>query len=453
MKSLFTAILFAGIILSANCQINILRYNDNFSYLKNDSVTKKGMDKLKYISFLKTKSVSFGGEVREQLQYYRNINFSDVPPTFNRSTAWQLWQRVMLHSNIEWNKTIRLFIQLGSTHRFINPNPLTPEIEQNDLSLHQAFMDYKYNANWMLRLGRQELSYGSHRLITFREGPNTRLTFDGTIIKYVLAKRKVDIFELSPVISKKGIFDDEVFKDRIAGIYATETIKPKALGFDYYFLNFKSDRRQYNFVSGKENRQVVGMRLFSQQPIANYELEVTYQFGKFNDLRIKAYSISVDVNYKFLSKKNAVIGMAGNYVSGDRDREDKQLNAYNLLFSKPQYGLTAPIGATNIITISPYLKINPMKCSNVYIGTNFLWRQSSQDGTYSPSAIEMRPTPQLLFKSSKKRIGTLVNLETNYSLNAHLSFAVDASYFQAGELCKGNRERQRDNLSFIQSKL
>lgn len=436
MNYLFLILFISGSILTASSQINLLRYNDNFVYLKKDSVPKKGLHQLKHIPLTDRSDISFGGEVREQLQHYRHINFGDVPPEFSTSSTWQLMQRVLVHSNIEWNKHTRFFVQLGSTHRFLNRNPFTPEIDQNELSLQQAFVDYRYKTNWIARLGRQELSYGSHRLITFREGPNTRLTFDGAVVKFLSDKRTIDLFVLSPVIAKAGIFDDKVFQDLIAGVYITEKIAPASFNLEYYFLNYVSSRRRYNFIAGKENRQIIGVRLFSNQPLLNYELEATYQSGKFNHLQVSAYSLSGDISYQLNAAKNAVVGVAGNYVSGDRDSKDRKLNTYNLLFSKPQYGLTAPIGATNIATINPYMKMQPTTKLNLYTGVNFIWRQSNQDGTYSPGAIQTRPRQHLLYASKEKQIGTLFLFESSYAVNRNLTFAFDVSGFFAGKYPK-----------------
>lgn len=414
----------------------MLRYNDNFEYLLKDSVSKKGTERLKFMKLHRRSTISIGGELREQLQYYRNINFGDLPPTSGKTTTWQLWQRVMVHANISLSTNFRVFTQFGSTHRFINKNSLIPEIEQNDLSLHQAFIDYKIKSRLLLRIGRQELSYGSHRLITFREGPNTRLSFDGLLLKYISARRKIEVLAISPVISKKGVFDDQTFKDWITGMYISETFVPKWLNADYYATNFYSKRRQYNFIPGKENRQIAGIRFFSDKPILNYELEATHQFGKFNNLHINAFGIAFDINHKLLSPKNMLVGIAGNYVTGDRNNDDGQLNTYNLLFSKPQYGLAAPIGATNMITANPYMKVNPGGNIHIYTGINFMWRQSNQDGIYSPGAIQVRPGPQTLFKSDKNQVGTLWVLETAFMLTKYVTLAVDASYFAAGNYVK-----------------
>lgn len=412
-------------------QVDYLRYNDDFNYLKSDSISRKGTENLKFIPFGNRCNISLGGEVREQLQHYHNANFGDLP-SGTISNTQRLWHRAMAHANIEVGKRMRIFTQLSSTFRFLSVLPATPEIEENHLSLHQLFVDYQYHKNWMIRFGRQEIGYGSHRLITFREGPNTRLTFDAAIVRHSSEKRKLDILVLTPVISKKGALDDETFKDLIAGVYSTEKILPTTLSIDGYFLHFESKIRAYNYQKGTDSRHIAGVRLFSQNSIVNYEMEMTYQFGKFNTQRVKAYGIFADVNFLFIRKAKAVFGIAGNYVSGDKNRDDNLLNTYNPLFSKPQYGLTAPIGISNIVTINPYFKLKPTPKCGIYSGAYFMQLHSTQDGIYTPNGIQARPKPDKLVYSTEKKLGTLLSLETNYSASRHISFAIDVSHFFAG---------------------
>ena len=427
-----SAILLSIASLCADGQINMLRYNDDFSLLKSDTIQKSSFDKIKYIRISGNSNISFGGELREQYQYYQNRNFGDAPSKNTDLRSNQLMQRVMVHANIDLGKKFRLFAQVGTTFRFFNPNGPTPEIDENHLSLHQAFADYKLGANWLIRTGRQELAYGSHRLITFREGPNTRLAFDAVTMKYKNERKKADFLVMSPVISKPGVFDDSTFKDLIFGGYITERLIDKRLLLDYYSMNFLSNRRSYNYISGRENRQSYGIRLFSQNNRLNYEFEGTYQSGKFNDLRIRAYSLSADINYKVDRTSNATVGISGNYASGDKDANDKRLNTYNPLFSKPQYGLAAPIGAANIININPYVSVSPGKRVNVSLGLYLMWRQSNSDGVYSPLGTETRPKLSILTLSKEREIGKLWSLESNYNITRNLILAVDASYFSAG---------------------
>ncbi|MCE3076240.1 alginate export family protein [Chryseobacterium gwangjuense] len=426
--------LFAIEKTSAQNKISLVRYNDDFRSLKNDTIKKK-LDNLKYIKLDNNYFISFGGELREQFQYYDNINFGDVPPTYSDTDVTQLWHRLMVHTDIELGKNFRVFMQLNNTSRFFNDNPAVPEIEENQLSLHQAFAELKLT-NWNFRLGFQEIHFGNHRVITVREGPNTRQSFDGLTVKRKFPNGSLDLFAVSKVISKKYVFDDESMHDGLFGIYGTQYLFNKKIGLDYYVINFQSRDRMYNYQSGFENRNTCGIRLFSNLKTANFELEGAYQTGKFNNLLIEAYNILADVNITVFPSKKGIIGFAANLASGDKNKTDNKLNTYNLLYAKPAYGLAAPIGATNMLSIYPYIKINPVQKLNILAEAFFLARNSNQDGTYSPGMIQNRPKPNSLFNSEKKTLGQYYVLETNYQQDSNLSFALDASYFKVGSYPK-----------------
>lgn len=422
-------------VYGQKAHINNLRYNDDFTHLKIDTL-KTGFNTLKHIVLSEKSNISFGGEIREQYQYFDNINFGDIPPTNKMVSVGQLWHRIMLHSNLELGSKTRVFVQLNSTFRFFNPDPIAPEIDENQLNLHQAFIDYNFTNSWSVRLGRQEMGYGSNRVITFREGPNTRLAFDAAIVKYHTEKRRIDLLAITPVISKQYAFDDQSFKDFVYGVYATEYVIENKLLFDYYILNFKSDRRRYNFIAGNENRQSFGLRVFSQNAKFNYELESSYQLGKFNDLDIRAYNISSDINYKVHGSSQCVLGVVFNYISGDEDRNDNKLNTFNQFFAKPSFGLAAPIGSSNIVNLNPYLRIAPIKKLSIYAGFYLMKRESTQDGTYTPGSGQVRPNPMQNFTSTNRMIGTQYAIETGYQYNEHLFFAIDSAYFVAGDYVK-----------------
>ncbi|MFV5703307.1 alginate export family protein [Flavobacterium sp. XS2P12] len=434
MKNLIFKISLLVIMLASVTQaqnkISIIRYDDDFSLVKKDSV-KKGLDQLKYIPLGKNNFISFGGELREQFQVYNNINFGNVPPTFQDISTHQLWQRIMLHSNIELGNHFRFFVQLNTTLRFLNDNPIVPEIDENQLSLHQAFAELKLT-NWNFRLGHQEMYYGNHRLITVREGPNTRQAFDGLVVKHKFKNGVIDLFAVSKVVSKQYVFDDESMHDGLYGIYGTQYFSNHKMGLDYFVVDFQSKARMYNYQSGFENRYTYGTRLFSNFKRINFEFEGEYQSGKFNNLTIDAYSILADLNFLILPSKKGIIGFVANGASGDKNSSDTKLNTYNLLYAKPAYGLAAPIGATNIISFCPYIKINPVQKLNILAQVFFMARNSDQDGTYSPGMIQNRPKTSMLFSSDKKNLGQFYVLETNFQHTKNVLLSFDASYFAAG---------------------
>ena len=102
MKNIFILVnLF--LFFEGQCQIDMVRYNDNFSMLKNDTL-KKGMAMLKYRKMGDHFYFSFGGELREHFQYVRNQNFGDGLPGAKRTDVAQLWHRIKIHSNLEAGK-------------------------------------------------------------------------------------------------------------------------------------------------------------------------------------------------------------------------------------------------------------------------------------------------------------------------------------------------------------
>lgn len=414
----------------AQNKISFLRYDDDFSLIKKDSL-KKGLDYLKYNAFGNHNYISFGGELREQFQIYSNLNFGDTPPSYQNTSPNQLWHRFMAHINIELGNRFKIFIQLNNTLRFLNDNPIVPEIDENQLSLHQAFAEIRLK-QWKIRLGRQELLYGNSRLITVREGPNTRLTFDGVVIKRTIKNGKIDLLAVSKVISKQNIFDDESLKEGLIGIYGIHYFSSLKIGLDYFAMNLHSKSRAYNYRVGFENRQTFGTRIFANLKKVNFELEGAYQSGTFDNLTIEAYNVLLDLNIVILPSKKGIIGLAANAASGDKDSGDNKLNTYNLLYAKPAYGLAIPIGATNMISIYPYVKINPIQKLNIAAQVFFLARNSNQDGTYSPGMVENRPTPTSLYSSNTKTLGVFCTIESTYQQNKNLSFSFDASYFKAG---------------------
>jgi Alginate export len=255
-----------------------------------------------------------------------------------------------------------------------------------------------------------------------------------------------------PVFQNPKVGDDITFKDRVMGIYATQVAVPQKALIDYYVLHFKGNRIEYNLEAGNELRTSVGARLFSRNPKFNYELEATYQTGSFNDLTINALAIACDVNYLLLSKTKLTMGIAGNYITGDKSATDKQLNTYNLLFSKPSFGLAAPIGASNIININPYIKWRPLPKIELLASVYFLSRQSNKDGIYSPAMGQIRPTrKETLFTSTAKEIGNQYAFEVAYFLNNQWSFFVDGAYFPAGELVKATGKGKA--ITYVSAKM
>ena len=118
-------------------------------------------------------AVSAGSEVRQEYEWFDNEDWGAAIPDGNG--YWL--QRYMLHVDTRLSRRVRLYGELKSgieVGRTGGPRGS----DEDRLDLHQAFVDFSFGPV-TVRIGRQELSFGSQRLVSVRGGPNVRQTFDG----------------------------------------------------------------------------------------------------------------------------------------------------------------------------------------------------------------------------------------------------------------------------------
>src|SRR5438105_4172053 len=182
-----------------------LRYDENYSYLRDPSHPSDYRDAIKFIPLNTSRDwfLTLGGEIRERYEYYHNNLWGRGPQDRNG----YLLQRYMIHADAHLGDNFRFFTQLKSgleEDRNGAPRPT----DRDDFDLHQAFFDvrtpWSQADSLTFRAGRQELAYGSSRLVSIREEPNVRRSFDGLKAILKLDGWQVDAFAVKPVRTKVG---------------------------------------------------------------------------------------------------------------------------------------------------------------------------------------------------------------------------------------------------------
>ena len=133
-------------------------------------------------------SFSAGGEVRQEYEWFDNEEWGAEVPDGNG--YWL--QRYMLHVDARLSRRVRLYGELKSgieVGRAGGPRGS----DEDRLDLHQAFVDVSFGPV-TVRVGRQELAFGSQRLVSVREGPNVRQTFDGGTVVLQRGRWRADGF-------------------------------------------------------------------------------------------------------------------------------------------------------------------------------------------------------------------------------------------------------------------
>jgi hypothetical protein len=414
------------------------RYDEDWSYLREDSKRTDRLDRLKYIPLNGHGwYVSLGGEGRMRYEYFSQFAFGTRPQDSNG----YFLQRYLVHADWHLGKKVRVFTQLQSGIE--NGRNGGPRLTDDDrLELHQAFLDLKFggeNSSVVLRMGRHEMDLGAGRLISSGEGLNVKRSFDGVrlIWKTRMWVTNVQVDKLTSV--KLGLFNDIPNPALTYWGIGTTRSRPKQRGGESVFY-IGLDRKQGIFDQGvgRETRHTFGFRSFGQYPHFDYNLDAFLQLGNFNNRgthnTIRAWAISSDLGYTVgRSVQKPRIGLRADITSGDGNPTDRVLQTFNPLIPGTSYSDTIGlIGAPNSIGLFPNLRMVPKNKLTMTIGSGFFWRESTRDGIYGINVIPLR-SGQL---SRARFVGALPSIRFDCPIQRHWLHTLIVSRFQTGQFLK-----------------
>ena len=409
-----------------------LRYDENYEYLRNVERRTSRLDALKFIPLRADGSsyLSLGGEVRERFELIHHVAWGSGP----RDDDGYLLQRYMLHADLHFGESLRIFTQLKSgleEGREGGPRPT----DRDSIDLHQAFIDWSPSgfstSPLTLRVGRQELAYGSSRLISNRDGPNVRLSFDG--VKVVLRSRgwQVHAFTMRPVRTHAGAWDDDGDQNELLwGVYASAPSEwMRGVNTEFYYLGVHRDQARFDQGSAEERRHSLGARISRRNAGWDYNLEAVYQFGTFGPGNIRAWTLASDWGFQFNERKlKPRLGLKADVTSGDKNRDVPDLQTFNPLFPRGAYfGEPALVGPANHIDIHPSVSLDFGAGFALDLGWDRFWRESAADGIYGPSVNVLRSG----VASSARNVGDQIEAKLDWSINRNLGIGADYAHFFA----------------------
>jgi hypothetical protein len=401
------------------------RYDEDYRYLRDPACRTDFWDPIKYIPLGSDPNtyLSLGGELRERSEYY------STPPFAARGGGGNayLLHRLLLSSDLHITEYFRAFVQLGNELEAGKHAPLSPT-DVDRLDLQQGFADawlpMANDIDPTLRAGRQEMSFGSQRLVSAREPPNVRRSFDGFRVFDTFGNTRVDAFLTRPVQLSQKIFNDEPqHTQAFWGIYSTVSVRPN-FGLDLYYLGFDNEKARFGAVSGGEYRHTLGARLFGTAAGWDWNFESVGQFGSFSGQDIAAWTFASDSGYTLKSLPwTPRLGLKANIASGDDNPNDKTLGTFNPLFPKLGYFSEASLVApSNFFDFQPSLTVAPRDDLSISVGWDVLWRETTHDAVYTEPFTPVSGTAG----HGGRSIGNQVSLDTTWEVDRHIE--VKASY-------------------------
>jgi len=412
------------------------RADEDYGFLRDPALRTDLWDPAKYIPFNRAGSwyLSLGGEARERYEYFNRPNWGKDP-----QDSGYLLQRYFLHGDLRMGENMRIFSQFQSSlenGRKGGPRPT----DRDELDLHQAFLDLKLDlpdaATLTLRSGRQEMAYGSQRIVSVREGPNVRQSFDGFRLMYRTGEFGIDGFAAKPAQTKQQVFDDG--PDNTKALWGTYAVLPFPLlpqgNLDLYYLGVYRGKAGFDQGAARETRHSVGARLWRTAAPFDYNFEALYQWGSFGTGAIQAWTVASDTGYTVSSLPlRPRFGLRADIASGDDDPAGHDLQTFNPLFPKGAYFSEAGlIGPVNFMDLNPCIDLHLAHHLTLIFDWDFFWRENTHDGLYNNAVALVRSGKT----STAGYIGSMSQGQLLWDIDRHLSFVAIYGHFFAGRFLR-----------------
>jgi Alginate export len=357
-------------------------YDFDYSYLADPAKRTGPLDNLHYIALGNGGAyLSLGGELREQFWSQNNEAYALRKPTRN---TYDL-QRAVANFYLHFDSHLAIFAQIGRFDSFGKINPSTTDRDRG--RLQQGFVELKEPvgpAQVTARVGRQEIALGSGRFVWVNDSSNVRTTHDAVRIHSIFQNgTSLDFIYSRPVTSQLDAFSDF---DTHAGVfgaaYASEAVIPNILHVDEYYFYRRNLGAQYIKLTGNEDRDTIGGRVWGAYGSLKFDSDFAYQFGTFNREQISAFGTSTRVLYTFDRVLwQPGVQFQGSYFSGSSG--SGTIGTFSAPFPRPTlFNYVGLNTLANVIEAYPAFLINPLSNLAFRFGPEVLWRASVNDAVY-----------------------------------------------------------------------
>ena len=415
------------------------RQDEDWSSLRERSSRTNALDQIKFIPLSGDSSawLTLGGEIRERFEYYDHSNWGAGPQDGNG----YLLQRFLIYQDAHLASWLRLFNEFQSGLED-GRNGGARSSDRDVFDIHQLFADFRMpladKDAFTVRSGRQELAFGSQRLVSIRDSPNLRRTFDGARGTLLYEGWQFDAFLTRPVRLKPGVFDDDPDPGtKFWGFYGVAPFSPVRGGrLDFYYFGLDRESATYAQGTAQERRHSVGTRLWGKNAGWDWNHEFVYQFGSFGTGDISAWTAATDIGHTFRQTAwSPRLGLKADVTSGDRDEKNSGLQTFNPLFPRGGYfAETGLIGPQNHIDAHPSLEFHPAQRLTISADIDFFWRESTHDGVYNIGQTPVRSGTN----GGPSYIGSQTTTQMEWRLHRHVTWTVNYAHFFAGAFLHDN---------------
>ena len=291
------------------------------------------------------------------------------------------------------------------------------------ITMHQAYLQWKWNESFSLRAGRQELVYGDSMLIGNLDFNNVARSFDAFRFRYEREKHKLDFFY-------SRIAEDDVNRPSVngdidfAGLYWATEGDGFLQNFDAYALWLKDDRivrvdafetlLNFHFVT-------LGSRLKMAKFGFDFRGEGGIQVGEKEQQTMLAYMYDAEFGYTVPFKHPFRLAVGYNYASGD-DPDTETFTRWHQLFPSPHpyLGYLDFFGRQNIKSAVVRTAVNISDKWTAGVDAHVFWRANTKDFVYSINTEVVADGQFFILTSEDKNLAQEIDANLKYTATKNI---------------------------------
>ena len=390
-------------------------------------------DRLRYLPLgdsLGDAVLSVGGELRGRYELYTEEDFGGAPA--DGDGTWR--GRAYLLLGLEREGLGRAVVSLRAAGQADTDQASAAPIDGGGLDLQEGFLEIGEAAGLALRLGRQEISFPLRppsRLLSARDGPNVRRSWDAGRLIWNGGGWRTDAFYARAVEIEDGSFDDVSDGDiEFWGVHAAQA----GPGFDLYYYGLADEAPPFQGIgdpAASERRHTFGLRYTVAPEAAGLDVdaEAAWQTGSVGDQDVRAGFAAMDAGWTTDTALGWRLGGQLFASTGDDDPGDDRVGTFNELFPSGAYlNGAALLRGQNILSAAARIDLSPCAGCQLSGFYTHYWRTERADGLYAQSGrLQRAGTPQ-----DGRAIGGYLGLRGRYPID-HRNGVV----FQAGRFFPG----------------
>ena len=222
----------------------------------------------------------------------------------------------------------RVIVELQDGREWGAETGLNPtfDADADHLDFHQAYVELQeiYGKQLTMRLGRQELAYGSRHLLGTAAWHNASRAFDGIVFRYGESSF-VDLFVAK--ISEQGVTDENFY-----GLVIDARLNDDHRAGPFVLFEHDKTPGVQRLLRATGGLRLHGFATGETGHTFGYELEGIGQAGEVAEDDVLAYMGSATFSYRGSSWTQPEVRLGFDYLSGDDVAGDGDIEAFDTIY-------------------------------------------------------------------------------------------------------------------------